>query len=86
MLTAKRRLEFPFETVRLLLPLLGHLLMTLARLACLHGVRAVVAESFAVKHQLLIMKRSQLGAPNLTSWDWLMLGFWTFLVSPKRLR
>jgi len=44
-----------------------------------------VAESLAVKHQLLIVKRSQRRAPNLTLWDRLMLGFWTLLVSPKRL-
>jgi putative transposase len=50
------------------------------------GVRAVVAETLAVKHQLLIMKRSQRRAPNLTSWDRLMLGFYPLLVSPKRLR
>src|SRR5271167_1559977 len=72
--------------MRLLFPLLGHLLVTLARLARPGGVRAVVAESLAVKHQLLIMKRSQRRAPNLTSWDRLMLGSWTLLVSPKRLR
>src|SRR5208283_1195687 len=50
------------------------------------GVRAVVAESLAVKHQLLIMKRSQRRASNLTSWDRLLLGFYTLLVSPKRVR
>jgi putative transposase len=32
------------------------------------------------------MKRSQRRAPNLTSWDRLMLGLWTLLVSPKRVR
>jgi putative transposase len=80
------------ETVRvplrmkLLFPLLGHLLVILARLARPGGVRSVVAESLAVKHQLLIMKRSQRRAPNLTSWDRLMLGFYTLLVSPRRLR
>ena len=31
------------------------------------------------------MKRSQRRAPNLISWDRLMLGFYTLLVSPKRL-
>ena len=72
--------------MRLLFPLLGHLLVTLARLASPGGVRAVVAESLAVKHQLLIMKRSQRRAPNLTSWDRLMLGFYTLLVPPKRVR
>jgi hypothetical protein len=35
--------------MRLLFPLLGHLLVTLARLARPGGVRAVVAESLAVK-------------------------------------
>ena len=53
--------------VRLRFPLLGHLLVTLARLVRPGGVRAVVAESLAVKHQLLIMKRSRRRAPNLTS-------------------
>ena len=52
--------------MKLLFPLLGHLLVTLARLASPGGVRSVVAESLAVKHQLLIMKRSQRRAPNLT--------------------
>jgi hypothetical protein len=72
--------------MRLLFPLLGHLLVTLARLARPGGVRAVVAESLAVKHQLLVMKRSQRRAPNLTSWDRLLLRFYTLLVSPKRTR
>ena len=72
--------------MRLLFPLLGHLLVTLARLASPGGVRAVVAESLAVKHQLLIMKRSQRRAPNLTAGDRLMLGFYTLLVPSKRVR
>ncbi len=72
--------------MKLLFLLLGHLLVTLARLASPGGLRSVVAESLAVKHQLLIMKRSQRRAPNLTSWDRLVLGFYTLLVSPKRLR
>ncbi len=45
--------------MRLLFILLAHLLITLARLARPGGFRAVAAESLAVKHQLLIMKRSQ---------------------------
>jgi hypothetical protein len=45
--------------IRLLFALLGHLLVTLARLASRGGVRSVVVESLAVKHQLLIIKRSQ---------------------------
>src|SRR5271156_4910085 len=72
--------------MKLMFLLLGHLLVTLARLASPGGLRSVVAESLAVKHQLLIMKRSQRGASNLTSLDRPMLGFYTLLVSPKRLR
>jgi len=34
----------------------------------------VAAESLAVKHQLLVMKRAQRRAPNLTPWDRLVLG------------
>ena len=70
----------------LLVQLHGHLLVTFARLARPGGLRSVVAESHAVKHQLLIMKRSQRRSPNLTSWERQMLGFYTLLVSPKRLR
>jgi hypothetical protein len=42
----------------------------------------MVAESLAVKHQLLIMKRSRRRAPNLTSWDRLLLGFYLGRRSP----
>jgi hypothetical protein len=65
--------------------LIAHLLVTLVRLATPGGVRAVAAESLAIKHQLLIMKRSQRRSPNLTAWDRLILGFCTLLVSPRRL-
>ena len=71
--------------VKVLFILTGHLLVTLARLASPGGLRAVMAESLAVRHQLLIMRRSQRRAPNLTSWDRLILGFCTLWVSPKRL-
>jgi putative transposase len=79
------RIKVPLR-MELLFTLLGHLLVTVARAAGPGGVRWVVVESLAVKHQLLIMKRSRRRAPNLTAWDRLMLGFWTLLVSPKRLR
>ena len=71
--------------MRLLFILFVHLLVTLARLARPGGARAVVAESLAVKHQLLIMKRARRRSSNLTSWDRVILGFCTLLVSPRRL-
>jgi len=71
--------------MRLLFILFLHLLVTLARLARPGGIRAVAAESLAVKHQLLIMKRSRRRGPNLTRWDRVILGFCTLLMSPRRL-
>ena len=72
--------------MNLLFLLLGHLLVTLARLAGPGGLRFGRGGIARSQHQLLIMKRSQRRAPNLTSWDRLMLGFYTPLVSPERLR
>ena len=72
--------------MRELFILIAHLLVTLAKLARPGGLGAVAAESLAVKHQLLIMKRAQRRAPNLTSWDRLLLGVCALLVSPKRLK
>jgi putative transposase len=72
--------------MRLLFILMADLLVTLARLMRPGGVRAVAAESLAVKHQLHIMKRPQCRGPNLTAWDRLILGFCPLLVSPRRWR
>jgi hypothetical protein len=65
--------------------LIAHLLVTLVRLARRRGLCAVAAESLAVKHQLLIMKRAQRRAPKPTSWDRLALGVCALFLSPKRL-
>ncbi len=71
--------------MRELFILIAHLLATLAKLAKPGGLGAVAAESLAVKHQLLIMKRAQRRARNLTSWDRLVLGVCALFASPKRL-
>ena len=71
--------------MRELFVLIAHLLVTLAKLARPGGLSGVAAESLAVKHQLLIMKRAQSRAPKLTPWDRLALGVCAFFVSPKRL-
>jgi putative transposase len=63
--------------------LIAHLLATLAKLAKPGGVSAVAAESVALKHQLLVMKRRRHRAPSLTSWDRLVLGGCTLFVVPK---
>ena len=43
----RETVRIPFRMMRLLFPLLGHLLVTLVLLASPGGVRAVVAESLA---------------------------------------
>jgi hypothetical protein len=67
----------------LLFSLIAHLLMTLARLAKPGGLGAVAAESLAVKHQLLILRRARRRAPYLTSWDRLALGSARFWCHPN---
>jgi putative transposase len=69
--------------MRLLFTLFVHLMVTLARLSRPGGIRAVAAESLAVKPQLLIMKRGH-RSPNLSPLDRVILGVCTLLVSPKR--
>lgn len=63
----------------LLFSLIAHLLVTLVRLANPGGLGAVVAESLAVKHQLLTLRRARRRAPYLTSgigWRWGSARFW----------
>ena len=54
--------------MRELFILIAHLLTTVAKLAGHGGLGAVTAESVALKHQLLIMKRGRRRAPILTPW------------------
>src|SRR5215831_9515532 len=72
--------------MRHLLILLVHLITTVLRVVRPGGVRAVVAESVLMKHQLLILNRSRQRAPNLRVWDRLITGFCSLFVKPTRLR
>ena len=68
-----------------LLMLAVHLLATIAKLMRPGGVRAVVAESFVLKHQLLISRRARRRAPNLNSFDRFLLGLGSLFVPPSRI-
>src|SRR4051795_4999648 len=68
-----------------LLILAVHLLATIAKLVRPGGVRAVVAESLLLKHQLLISSRARRRAPNLNTFDRLLLGLGSLFVSPSRI-
>ena len=68
-----------------LLILAVHLLATIAKLVRPGGIRAVVAESLLLKHQLLIISRARRRAPNLNSSDRLFLGLGSLFLSPRRI-
>ena len=48
------------------------------------GVKAVAAENLLLKQQLLIIRRSRLKTPNLTTKDRFMLGWLAMFLSPAR--
>jgi putative transposase len=68
-----------------LLILAVHLLATIAKLLRPNGVRAVVAESLLLKHQLVIGSRARRRAPNLNSFDRFVLGLGSLFVPASRI-
>src|SRR5450631_1395874 len=68
-----------------LLILAVHLLTTIAKLVRPGGVRAVVAESLLLKHQLVISRRARRRAPNLSSFDRFVLGLGSLFVPASRI-
>jgi hypothetical protein len=68
-----------------LLILAVHLLATIAKLLRPGGVRAVVAESVLLKHQLVISSRTRRRAPNLNSFDRVVLGLGSLFVPAGRI-
>jgi hypothetical protein len=66
-----------------LLPLLAHLLTTIAKLLGPGGARAVVADSLLMKQQLLVINCSRRGAPNLSALDRFLFGFWSLFLDPR---
>jgi putative transposase len=65
--------------------LIAQLVTTLVRVALPGGVRAVIAESLLLKHQLILLNRARKRAPRLTRWDRLLFGIGAFWVAPNRL-
>jgi transposase InsO family protein len=65
--------------------LLGHLLITIAKLLRPGGVRTVAAESALLKQQLLVVNRSRRRAPNLSPLDRFLFGFWSLLLGERRI-
>jgi hypothetical protein len=61
------------------------LLATMAKLLRLGGGRAVIAENLLLKQQLIIHSRSRQRAPNLTTRDRALPGFWSLFLNPRRI-
>src|SRR5215467_8902409 len=68
-----------------LLILAVHLLATIANLLRPGGVRAVMAESLLLKHQLVICSRVRRRAPNLNSFDRFVFGLGSLFVPASRI-
>ena len=62
-----------------------HSIVTIVRLIKPGGLRAVVAESALIRHQLLILNRSRKRAPNLRVSDRIIAGLCTLLMHPSRM-
>src|SRR5215471_17165061 len=62
-----------------------HAFVTIIRLAQPGGLRAVVAESILMRHQVLILNRGRKRAPNLRSSDRIIAGLCTLVMRPSRV-
>src|ERR1700723_3558874 len=62
-----------------------HMMVTMVRLTKPGGLRAVVAESMLVRHQLLILNRGRKRAPNLKVSDRFIAGLCTLFIRPTRV-
>jgi len=69
-----------------LLILLAHLLTTVAKRLGPGGARAVVADSLLMKQQLLVIQRSRRRAPNLSTLDRFLFGFWSLFLDPRHIQ
>jgi hypothetical protein len=62
-----------------------HLLTTAAKLLGPGGAKAVIAENLLLKQQLLVVTRSRRRAPNLSTADRFLMGFWSLFLRPGRI-
>ena len=65
--------------------LLFHLLTTLAKLIGPGVSRTVISENLLLKQQLIIHSRSRQRAPNFSTQDRTLLGFWSLFLNPRRI-
>ena len=83
---AAGRLPYATSHVTNLFLTLVHLVAVTAKLIGPGGVRAVIAENLALKHQLLVLRRGRHRAPHLTSADRLLFGGASLFLNAGRIR
>jgi len=71
--------------MRDILTLFLHMIVTIIRLAQPGGLRAIVAESVLMRHQVLILNRGRKRAPNLRSSDRIIAGLCTLFMRQARV-
>ena len=62
-----------------------HFVTLLVRLLHPGGMKAVAARNLVLKKQLLVIQRSRLKAPNLTTIDRFIFGWLTMMLSPRQI-
>ena len=62
-----------------------HLIVTVVRVIKPGGLRAVVAEAVLTRHQILILNRSRMRAPNLRVSDRMIAGLCTLRMHASRV-
>jgi hypothetical protein len=65
--------------------LIFQLLTTLAKLLRPSGGKTLIAENLLLKQQLIIHSRTRQRAPNLSTQDRALLGFWSLFLNPRRI-
>jgi hypothetical protein len=63
--------------------LLVHLIVSLVRLLKLGGMKVVMAETMAMKQQLIVMNRGNSRSPKLTTSDRFLFGLLAFFIDEK---
>jgi len=69
-----------------IIELLTHYLVTLIKLLKPGGVKQVMAESIAMRHQLVVMNRARKRSPALVTRDRFLFGFLAMLIGERRLQ
>ena len=80
-----RRLTYADSRMKDFLLTVLHLAVTIANLCGPGGVRAVIAENFVLKQQLIVLRRGCPRVPGVSLSDRLLCGFGSLFLSPARI-